>query len=67
MHFISLAIAPPRNEFVEKALRQYCGRLHAERSVAYLPRALQEMLEGTLACSATGWVSCCSSWWWSTT
>ena len=32
----------------EKALRQYCGRLHAERSVAYLPRALQEMLEGTL-------------------
>ena len=39
---------PTRNEFVEKALRQYCGRLHAERSVAYLPRALQEMLEGTL-------------------
>ena len=33
---------------MEKALRQYCGRLHAERSVAYLPRALQEMLEGTL-------------------
>ena len=39
---------PTRNEFVEKALRQYCGRLHAERSAAYLPRALQEMLEGTL-------------------
>lgn len=37
-----------RNEFVEKALRQYCGRLHAERTSAYLPRALQEMLEGTL-------------------
>ena len=33
---------------VEKALRQYCGRLHAERTSAYLPRALQEMLEGTL-------------------
>ena len=26
----------------------YCGRLHAERTSAYLPRALQEMLEGTL-------------------
>ena len=23
---------PTRNEFVEKALRQYCGRLHAERT-----------------------------------
>ena len=32
---------PTRNEFVEKALRQYCGRLHAERTGAYLPRALQ--------------------------
>ena len=39
---------PTRNEFVEKALRQYCGRLHAERTGAYLPRALQEVLEGTL-------------------
>ena len=37
-----------QNEFVEKALRQYCGRLHAERTSAYLPHALQEMLEGTL-------------------
>ena len=39
---------PTRNEFVKKALRQYCGRLHAERTGAYLPRALQEVLEGTL-------------------
>ena len=39
---------PTRNEFVEKALRQYCGRLHAERTGAYLLRALQEVLEGTL-------------------
>ena len=39
---------PTRNEFVEKALRQYCGHLHAERTGAYLPRALQEVLEGTL-------------------
>lgn len=46
--FYKLDNCPTRNEFVEKALRQYCGRLHAERSVAYLPRALQEMLEGTL-------------------
>ena len=43
--FYKLDNCPTRNEFVEKALRQYCGRLHAERSVAYLPRALQEMLE----------------------
>ena len=46
--FYKLDNCPTRNEFVEKALRQYCGRLHAERSAAYLPRALQEMLEGTL-------------------
>ena len=39
---------PTRNEFVEKALRQYCGRLHAERTGAYLPHAMQEVLEGTL-------------------
>ena len=29
-------------------MRQYCGRLHAESTGAYLPRALQEVLEGTL-------------------
>ena len=51
--FYKLDNCPTRNEFVEKALRQYCGRLHAERS--------------HWACSATGWVSFCSSWWWSTT
>lgn len=39
---------PTRNEFVEKALRQYCGRLHAERTSAYLPRALDmEFWEST--------------------
>lgn len=32
--FYKLDNCPTRNEFVEKALRQYCGRLHAERSVA---------------------------------
>lgn len=46
--FYKLDNCPTRNEFVEKALRQYCGRLHAERAGAYLPRALQEVLEGTL-------------------
>lgn len=46
--FYKLDNCPTRNEFVEKALRQYCGRLHAERTSAYLPHALQEMLEGTL-------------------
>lgn len=38
---------PTRNEFVEKALRYYCGRLHAERTGAYLPHAMQEVLEGS--------------------
>ena len=46
--FYKLDNCPTRNEFVEKALRQYCGRLHAERTGAYLPHALQEVLEGTL-------------------
>ena len=46
--FYKLDNCPTRNEFVEKALRQYCGRLHAERTGAYLPRALQEVLEGAL-------------------
>ena len=65
--FYKLDNCPTRNEFVEKALRQYCGRLHAERTGAYLPRALQEVLEGTLVCSVTGWAGCCLSWRWSTT
>ena len=30
--FYKLDNCPTRNEFVEKALRQYCGRLHAERT-----------------------------------
>ena len=38
--FYKLDNCPTRNEFVEKALRQYCGRLHAERTSAYLPHAL---------------------------
>ena len=46
--FYKLDNCPIRNEFVEKALQQYCGRLHAERTGAYLPHALQGVLEGTL-------------------
>ena len=46
--FYKLDNCPTRNEFVEKALRQYCARLHTERTGSYLPHALQEMLEGTL-------------------
>ena len=38
--FYKLDNCPTRNEFVEKALRQYCGRLHAERTSAYLPLSL---------------------------
>ena len=65
--FYKLDNCPTRNEFVEKALRQYCGRLHTERTSAYLPRALQEMLEGTLGVFGNRLASCCSNWWWSTT
>ena len=42
--FYKLDNCPTRNEFVEKALRQYCGRLHAERTGAYLPHAGKERL-----------------------
>ena len=37
-----------QSEFVEKAIRFYDGYVHANKTGAYLPRALQEMLEGTL-------------------
>ena len=36
-----------QSEFVEKAIRFYDGYVHANKTGAYLPRALQEMLEGT--------------------
>ena len=65
--FYKLDNCPTRNEFVEKALRQYCGRLHAERTSAYLPTHYRRCWRAHWACSATGWASCCSSWWWSTT
>ena len=37
-----------QSEFVEKAIRFYDGYVHADKTSAYLPHALQEMLEGTL-------------------
>ena len=37
-----------QSEVVEKAIRFYDGYVHANKTGAYLPRALQEMLEGTL-------------------
>ena len=37
-----------QSEFVEKAIRFYDGYVYANKTGAYLPRALQEMLEGTL-------------------
>lgn len=46
--FYKLDNCPTRNEFVEKALRQYCGRLHAERTSAYLPRALPWRIWATM-------------------
>lgn len=65
--FYKLDNCPTRNEFVEKALRQYCGRLHAERTSAYCPVRYRRCWRAHWVCSATGWASCCSSWWWSTT
>ena len=52
---------PTRNEFVEKALRYYCSRLHAERTGAYLPHAMQEVLEGTLGVFGDRLVMLCST------
>lgn len=37
-----------QSEFVEKAIWFYDGYVHANKTGAYLPHALQEMLEGTL-------------------
>ena len=37
-----------RNEFVEKALRFYVGYLHTDKSSAFLPRVLLDVLEGSL-------------------
>ena len=36
-----------RNEFVEKALRFYVGYLHTDKSSAFLPRVLLDVLEET--------------------
>lgn len=37
-----------RSEFIEKAVRFYCGYLAAEEAGAYLPRVLASSLEGML-------------------
>ena len=38
-----------QSEFIEKAVRFYCGYLEAEKDGAYLPRVLAEILEGILS------------------
>ena len=38
-----------QSEFIEKAIRFYCGYLEAEKDGAYLPRVLSEILEGILS------------------
>ena len=37
-----------RSEFIEKAIWFYAGFLHTLEAGAYLPRALKQMLDGTL-------------------
>ena len=37
-----------QSEFVEKAIRSYDGYVHANKTGAYLPHAMQGVLEGTL-------------------
>ena len=37
-----------QSEFVEKAIRFYDGYVHANKTGAYLPHAMQGVLEGTL-------------------
>lgn len=36
-----------QNEFIEKAVRFYCGYLNAEQDGAYLPHTLSAVLEGS--------------------
>ena len=36
-----------QNEFIEKAVRFYCGYLNAEQDGAYLPHTLSTVLEGS--------------------
>ena len=50
---------PTRNEFVEKALRQYTPRGRAHICLAHCKRCWRVRW----ACSVTGWAGCCSSWW----
>ena len=38
-----------QSEFIEKAVRCYCGYLGAKKDGAYLPRVLSEILEGILS------------------
>ena len=38
-----------KNEFIEKAVRFYCGYLDTERADEYLPCVLAEVLEGKLS------------------
>lgn len=38
-----------QSEFIEKAVRFYCGYLGAKKDGAYLPRVLSEILEGILS------------------
>ena len=37
-----------RSEYIEKAIWFYSGFLHAEKADRYLPKALQQILSGTL-------------------
>lgn len=37
-----------RSEFIEKAIWFYAGYLHTEQASAYLPRIMQQIMEGTL-------------------
>ena len=38
-----------QSEFIEKAVRFYCGYLGAKKDGAYLPKVLSEILEGILS------------------
>ena len=40
--------APPKNEFIEKAIQFYSGYLDTESADAYLPKVLADVLEGKL-------------------
>ena len=56
--FYKLDNCPTRNEFVEKALRQYCGRCTLRGQVHICLAHCKRCWRVRWVCSVTGWAGC---------